>query len=104
MKLSFKRKPEWVTLDDGYLHVLEYYNGRIKIEGGEDSVTWCIIPGWWESGLGYLRGGRDGERTLNDIKRMAEKDLKGYLSAKHAAAKQLVSYWERIEEEAMGNG
>lgn len=94
MKLTFKRKPEWVTYDDGFSHVLEYYNGRIKIDGGEDSKTWCIIPGWWQNGYGYERGGRDGERTLNDIKRIAEEDLKDYLSAEYYAAKRLVDYWE----------
>ncbi len=97
MKLTFKRKPEWVTLDDGYLHVLDYYNGGIKIEGGEDSKTWCIIPRWWQSGFGYQRGGRDGERTLRDIKSIAEEDLKYYLSEKYSEAKRLVDYWEHTE-------
>jgi len=86
-------KIEWVDDVDGGA-VGKFYGTYIALEawGTEDSPVWTIVFG--QSQYGYQRGGRDGERTLDDIKKIAQDDAEHRMIRMYKKAKDTIAFFE----------
>ncbi|QGH74959.1 hypothetical protein MAL1_00213 [Bacteriophage DSS3_MAL1] len=86
---------KWTDNEDGG-SVGNFHGNRIALEahGKEGDPRWTIVFG--NSQYGYERGGRDGERTLADIKRIAEEDGKHRIRTAYEHALRVVADTQRI--------
>lgn len=84
----------WVDDEDGG-SIGNFYVTRVALEahGCAGDPRWTIVFG--NSQYGYERGGRDGERTLDDIKRIAENDAQGRAQSAYESALNTVATFER---------
>ena len=85
---------QWKDDEDGGA-VGNFYGTKIALEahGHDDDPRWTIVFG--NSQYGYERGGRDGERTLDDIKRIAENDAQGRAQSAYESALNTVAVFEK---------
>lgn len=79
----------WKDDEDGG-SVGDFYGTQVRLEGG--GGLWVIVVG--NEQYGYQRGGRDGERTLDDIKRIAENDAQGRAQSAYESALNTVATFE----------
>jgi len=84
----------WTDNEDGG-STGNFYGTRVALEahGYEDDPRWTIVFG--NSRYGYERGGRDGERTLDDIKKIAETDARNRAIQQYERALDTVAHFER---------
>ena len=67
----------------------------VRIEAwGRDEPMWTIVIG--DHRYGYERGGRDGERTLDEIKAIAEGDLHDSLRRRYDSSLRIVTDFNRV--------
>lgn len=88
---AYKFDPvKWKDDEDGGA-VGNFYGTKITLEahGHDDDPRWTIVFG--NSQYGYERGGRDGERTLSDIKQIAEEDARHRAIRRYEDAKDTVA-------------
>jgi transglutaminase-like putative cysteine protease len=92
---AFRFKPT-VWTDDAHGGSEGIFHGRsVRLEayGDEGDLHWTIIRD--NRRYDYTRGGKKGERTLDDVKAIAEKDMRDNARKRYERAKSLVEYTER---------
>lgn len=85
---------QWKDDKDGG-SIGNFYGTKVELEahGHDDDPRWTIAFG--NSQYGYERGGRDGERTLDDIKKIAEEDAQHRAIHRYGHAKSVVTLFEK---------
>lgn len=84
----------WVDDEDGG-SVGSFYGNKIALEahGHDNDPRWTIVFG--NSRYGYERGGRANERTLADVKKIAETDARHRIVSAYETAKDTVARFEK---------
>ena len=91
---------EWVDDADGGA-VGTFYGTRVELEvHNSNPMEWCICIG--QDRYGYVRGGRDGERTLDDVKQIAFQDVCERKIIRYRQSKAFVEYFERTHIHSNG--
>lgn len=83
----------WTDDEDGG-SVGKFYGTKVALEahGYAHDPRWTVV--FDNSQYGYERGGRDGERTLADIKAIAEADARGRAESRYERALRTVAVFE----------
>jgi hypothetical protein len=71
---------------------------RVSLEyfGTDKDPQWIVVRG--NRDRGYTRGGRDGERTLDDVKAIAEQHMQDSIRTSYENALEFTRYVERVHQ------
>ena len=95
-KLKFPEVKWQLSREDTAVGWLFDIKMTIEFWSNPDKPLWTLIIN--NSNYGYQRGGRDGERTLGDIKKIAEEDMQALYTIRYENALDKLAQVQREQE------